>query len=139
MRGGSKVLDQMEDEYIGNIFHKYRDPRGRAAQRISGLKCPKNLSTKPANTCMPHVAPQTRAQRGVCNFRKYEIILHKPLYVPVYASHTVVKRDYENCCTKGLLFIIKVLKCGEVRMLMTPFRESRALSKFKYESTGRRS
>ena len=29
LRGGSKVLCQMEDEYIGNISYKFRDPRGR--------------------------------------------------------------------------------------------------------------
>ena len=56
-----------------------------------------------------------------------------------YATNTAVKRDYENCCPHGLLFINKALKCGEVRMLMTPFLESRALSKFTHESTGQRS
>ena len=59
--------------------------------------------------------------------------------VPMYVSNTAVKRDYENCCPHGLLFINKALKCGEVRMLMTPFLESRALSKFTHESTGQRS
>ena len=61
------------------------------------------------------------------------------LYVPLYASNTVVKRDYENGCPHGLLFINKDLKCGEVLMPMTPFLESRALSKFKHESTGQSS
>ena len=88
---------------------------------------------------MPPVAPQTSARRGACNFRKKKIVLHKWLYVPVYASNTVVKRDYENYCPHGLFFINKALKRGEVRMPMTPFLESRALSKFKYESTGQRS
>ena len=64
-------------------------------------------------------------------------MLHKSLYVPVYASNTAVKRDYENCCPHGLLFINKALKCGEVCMLMTIFLESRALSKFTHESTAR--
>ena len=29
LHGGPKALCQMEDEYIGNISHKSRDPRGR--------------------------------------------------------------------------------------------------------------
>ena len=29
LRGGSKALCQMEDEYIGDISYKFRDPRGR--------------------------------------------------------------------------------------------------------------
>ena len=62
---------------------------------------------------------------------------HKSLYVPVYASNTAVKRDYENCCPHGLLFVNKALKCGEVRMLMTPFLESRALSKFTHKKQGK--
>ena len=48
-RGGLKALCQMEDEHIGNILYEFRDPRDRAPLRIPGLKCPKKLSTKPAN------------------------------------------------------------------------------------------
>ena len=50
----------------------------------------------------------------------------------MYASNTVVKRDYENCCPHGLLFINKALKCGEVRMPMTPFLESRARIRIQF-------
>ena len=70
VRSGSKALCQMEDEHIGNISHKSRDPLGRVLWRISGLKCSTILSTKPAFTRMPHVAPQTGALRGDSNFRK---------------------------------------------------------------------
>ena len=66
-----------------------------------------------------------------------EIMLHKSLYVPEYASNAVVKRDYENLCPHGLLFINKAHKCGEVRMLMILFLESRALSKFKINQHGK--
>ena len=64
-------------------------------------------------------------------------MLHKSLYVPVYASNTVVKRDYENCCPHGSLFIYKARKCGEVRMLMTPFVESRAPTNLNMNQQGK--
>ena len=38
--------------------------------------------------------------------------------------------------THGLLSFNKALKCREVHIPMTPFLESRVLSKFKHESTG---
>ena len=36
-----------------------------------------------------------------------------------YASNTVVKRDHENCCPHGLLFISKALKSGRGRSWIT--------------------
>ena len=59
-----------------------------------------------------------------------------PLHVLLYASNTVIQRDYENCCPRGLLFNNKVFKCACPWPLL---QESRAQSKFKHESTGQRS
>ena len=85
-------------------------------------------------------ASSVRDCKGLATFGNRELCcINHCICLYMHQTLAVVKRDYENCCPHGLLFINKALKCGEVRMLMTPFLESRALSKFKQESTGQRS
>ena len=57
----------MEDEYIGNVSYKARDPRGRAAWCIAGLKCPNpRCKYKYGYRCTIHVITwyQTRCCAG---------------------------------------------------------------------------
>ena len=71
LRGGSKALCQVEDEYIGNILYQFRDPRDRSPYHISGLKCLKNWQQKASEHV--HAARRATNQRTARGLQLSEI------------------------------------------------------------------
>ena len=80
----------MNDECIGNILYQFRDPRGESA--IAYFR--PEMSDKIVNKASVHAARRATNQHTAMG-------LQLSLFVHVYASNTVLERDYENCCPHG--------------------------------------